>query len=74
MHLPGFTPATFRRIEEGGQDGRAVFLNLILTHPSNPHLRTRLDNLLVRMPADDQAILEFVLLEVDRAYGSVLTD
>ena len=61
----------FEEIRAGGKRGRAIYLHLhLLTQEHHlPELETDLQAIFSQMPADDQAILEFVINELDASYN-----
>jgi hypothetical protein len=61
----------FEEIKAGGRRGRAIYLYLhLLTHEQHlPELEADLQMIFAQMPTDDQAILEFVINELDASYN-----
>ncbi len=61
---------TWEQIKIGGQKGRALYLRLHLMSEQHycPAIEEHLAAIFPEMPEDDQAILSFVIDEIDRAY------
>jgi hypothetical protein len=61
----------FEEIRKGGPQSRALYLylHLIVHEQYAPDLEAELPGLLDAMPANDQAILELVIQELDAAYS-----
>src|SRR5262245_25679575 len=61
--------AACERTKRGGPDGRALFLRLhfMSQRLHSTYIEDRLREALATMPKDDQAILEFVIRELDNS-------
>jgi len=69
--VPENLASCFEEIRAGGRRGRAIYLYLhLLTHEQHlPDLEADLRMIFLQMPTDDQAILEFVIIELDACYN-----